>query len=266
MKLHTRFLCFCCLFIAQSVAAVEVGSLFTAEVTAHSQSREDRNTAIRDAMLMVLSRFTTSKEFVHNPAVESALDNGASYVDQYQYIQGQGNKEKNPPRLMRITFNKESLMAMLNNSGVAVWGVKRDKTLLWLLIEQKGKQVFLDVDQSAEIYMAVQDAAKANGIPLLFPLMDLEEKQAITVKDILKPSPDKMLAASARYDVATILSGKLVKLRTCWRSEWALHLNNKTEQWTVPCAGLKTNLTNTFQKVYQHLSVFYAVKAEQTVN
>ncbi|TXL16426.1 hypothetical protein BMR04_09940, partial [Methylococcaceae bacterium HT3] len=43
MKLHTRFLWFCCLFITQCVAAVEVEGLFTAQVGVHSQSREDRN-------------------------------------------------------------------------------------------------------------------------------------------------------------------------------------------------------------------------------
>ncbi|TXL19450.1 hypothetical protein BMR06_10085 [Methylococcaceae bacterium HT5] len=75
----------------------------------------------------------------------------------------------------------------------------------------------------------------AKGIPLLLPLMDLEEKQAISVIDILAAKPDKILEASSRYDVATILSGKLVKKRTCWSSEWALHFNNKIERWTVSC-------------------------------
>ncbi|GAW85634.1 hypothetical protein bplSymb_SCF01002P005 [Bathymodiolus platifrons methanotrophic gill symbiont] len=156
-------------------------------------------------------------------------------------------------------------MDVLNSSGLAVWDVNRAKILLWLVIEQKGKQAFLDIDRNAKVEKAIQDAAMAKGIPLLLPLMDLEEKQAISVIDILAAKPDKILEASSRYDVATILSGKLVKKRTCWSSEWALHFNNKIERWTVSCTDLKTNLNNALQGVYEYLSVFYALRNEDSI-
>ncbi|MCK5870787.1 MAG: DUF2066 domain-containing protein [Methyloprofundus sp.] len=85
--MHTRFLWFCCLFITQCVAAVEVEGLFTAQVGVHSQSREDRNVAIREALVIVVSRLIKGKKFAQQPAVKSVLDNAASYVDQYQYHQ-----------------------------------------------------------------------------------------------------------------------------------------------------------------------------------
>jgi hypothetical protein len=144
------------------------------------------------------------------------------------------------------------------HSGLAVWGGNRDKTLLWLVIEQRGKQAFLDVEQNVEIVSELQQAFQANSMPLLLPLMDLEEKQAISVKELLAPDAEKVLAVSARYDVATILTGKLVKQRTCWRSEWALHLDNKVERWSNACADLKTSLELAMQQVYQHLSTYYA--------
>lgn len=257
MKLHTRFLCFCCLFIAQSVTAVELGSLFTASVTTQSQSREHRNRAISDALQVVISRLTADQEFAQNPVVKSALENAASYVDQYRYAQNSNDNGKSSLRILLVTFNKETLMSMLRSSGLAVWGANREKILVWLVIEQEGKLALLDVDQDDEVETAIQSAANEKGIPLLLPLMDLEEKQAISAKDILANTSDTVTTASARYDVATVLSGKLVKLRTCWRSEWALH-SNKSERWAEPCTDLKTNLSGVMQKVYQHLSSIYA--------
>jgi len=91
---------------------------------------------------------------------------------------------------MRVTFAKDSLTALLRSSGLAVWGEKRDKTLVWLLIKQNGNQAFLDMEQDSEIAAALQSGAKVTGIPLLLPLMDLEEKQAISVTDILATRPD----------------------------------------------------------------------------
>lgn len=262
MKLHVRFLCFCCLFIAQSVTAIEVGSLFTASVTAQSQSSEDRNSAISEALQVVISRLTTDKEFAQNPVVKSALDDAASYVDQYRYVQGSNNNGKSSLRILLVTFNKDTLMSMMRSSGLAVWGANREKILLWLVIEQGEKQVLLDVDQDDEIEAALQRAVYEKGIPLLLPLMDLEEKQAISVKDILANNSNTITTVSARYDVATVLSGKLIKRRTCWRSEWALHINNNVEKWTEPCADLKTNLSAAMQKVYLHLASVYAQKSE----
>lgn len=257
--MHIRFLFICCLLIAQSVTAVEMAKLFTANVTARSQSREHRNSAIREALQTVIGRLTPGKGFAQNPVVKTALDNAASYVDQYRYAPVSGKLGKTSPRLLRVTFNKDTVMALMHSSGLAVWDTNRDKTLLWLAIEQGGIQVFLDVDQHTEVEVAIQSVADEQGIPLLLPLMDLEEKQAITVKDILAKNSEKIMAVSARYDVATILSGKLVKRRSCWRSEWILYFNNNTEQWVEPCADLKTNLTHALQSVYHQLAVFYAV-------
>ncbi|TXL04906.1 hypothetical protein BMR07_11090 [Methylococcaceae bacterium CS1] len=51
---------------------------------------------------------------------------------------------------MLVSFNKSTLMDVLNSSGLAVWDVNRAKILLWLVIEQKGKQAFLDIDRNAK--------------------------------------------------------------------------------------------------------------------
>ncbi|WP_420831688.1 DUF2066 domain-containing protein [Bathymodiolus japonicus methanotrophic gill symbiont] len=103
------------------------------------------------------------------------------------------------------------------------------------------------MEQDIEINIALENAAKAHGIPPLLPLMDLEEKQSISVKELLATDAEKILVVSARYDVASILSAKLVKQRRCWRSEWALHFNNKVERWTNACSDLKTNLDHAMQ-------------------
>lgn len=260
MKLQIRILFFCCLFSTQSIGAQEMEHLFSTQVTAKSQTREARNTAIRAAMLTVIQRFTLSDAFMDNLIVKRALDNAASYVDQYQNVQGQVELDKNSPRILRITFNQELLMTMLNRSGMAVWNEKRDKTLIWLVIEQGGREVFLEIGQNIEIEEALQEAVLTHGVPILMPLMDLEEKQQISVQDILVVNSETVLAVSARYGVATILAGKLVKRGSCWLSEWNLHLQKREERWTESCANVTTNISRALQHVYQQLVLFYALK------
>jgi hypothetical protein len=57
-----------------------------------------------------------------------------------------------------------------------------------------------DVEQNVEIVSELQQAFQANSMPLLLPLMDLEEKQAISVKELLAPDAEKVLAdANLRF-------------------------------------------------------------------
>lgn len=258
-----RFLLICCLFFTQSVLAVEIKGLFEAEVITRSQSRDDRNTALRQALVIVLNRVMTGPDIMQDPTVLTALNNAAAYVDQYQYALASGGKGANSPRTMRVMFNEETLMELMRSSQLSIWNEVRDQVLMWLVVEQFGKKEMFDISRHAEVNTALQAAVKLQGIPVLLPLMDLEEKQRVRTKDVLSAYPEHLQEASVRYDVSAVLSGKIVKQRTCWRSEWTLSFNNKIEQWTLPCTKLKQNLAATLQHVYTQLSVFYAVNAGQ---
>lgn len=258
-----RFLIICCLFVSQSVFAVEVKGLFEAEVTTRSQSREDRNAALREALVIVLNRVMAGEAVMQDPTVNTALDNAAAYVDQYQYALVSEGQDEHAPRVMRVSFNEETLMELMRSSRLSIWNEVRDQVLLWLVVEQFGHKELFDTAQHADVNVVLQEASRLKGIPVLLPLMDLEEKQRISVKDILSAYPENLLEASKRYDMSAVLSGKLVRQRTCWRSEWTLNFNSEVEQWTLPCTDLKTNLSSAFQSVYQRLSIFYAVTPGQ---
>jgi hypothetical protein len=77
----------CYLFSAASVQAIEIKGLFEVEVTALSQSREDRNAALREAMGIVLNRLMVGDNINQDATVKIALDNAASYVDLLLFFQ-----------------------------------------------------------------------------------------------------------------------------------------------------------------------------------
>jgi len=258
-----RFLLICSLFFTQWVSAVEIKGLFEAEVITRSQSRDDRNAALREALVIVLNRVMAGADIMQDPTVLTALNNAAAYVDQYQYALVSDGKEANSPRTMRVMFNEETLMELMRSSQLSIWNEVRDEVLLWLVVERFGKKEIFEPEQHVDINTALQAAAKLKGIPILLPLMDLEEKQRVRAKDILSAYPEHLLTASERYDVSAILSGKIVQRRSCWRSEWTLNFNSKIEQWTLPCTQLKQTLADALQHVYTQLSAFYAVNADQ---
>ncbi|NOQ14080.1 MAG: DUF2066 domain-containing protein [Methyloprofundus sp.] len=266
MKLYTRLLVVYLVLAAQYVAAVEIKGLYETEVTVPSQSREDRNIAIREALVNVFNRVGASQEMMQDPGIRDALNNAAAYVNQYQYILAADDSAASSAHKMRVSFAESALVALIRSRGLAVWGKMRDNVLLWLVIKQQGRQVLLNVEQNAEINKALQFATQLKGIPVLLPLMDLEERRQVSVDDVGSADWEKLLLASRRYGVAAVLSGKLVRQRTCWRSEWTLSFNHKLEQWRVPCENLNANLSTAFQGVYKRLFDFYAVKPINVVN
>ncbi len=108
--------------------------------------------------------------------------------------------------------------------------------------------------------MAVKNLAKQTGLPLLFPLMDIDEQRQISVNDVLSAYPQNLLAVSERYGVVSILSGRVVKAKDCWKADWAFYFDQGIDQWTQPCGSLNEAILAGLQGVYSKLSNYYAVK------
>jgi len=263
MKQLIRFLVVYLVLAAQYVMAAEITGLYETSVIARSESREDRNSALREALVIVFNRVGASKEIMLDIGIRDALNNAASYVDQYQYLLIANDSGVNSTRKMRVLFNEDAIIKLMRSRGLVIWNKKRDDVLVWLVIQQNHKQTLLDVEQNTEINKALQLAAQLKGIPILLPLMDLEERQLVSADSIRSAQREKLLVASERYGVATILSGKVVKRGACWRSEWTLNFNNQMEQWSLPCENLTANLSTAFQRVYEHLFDFYTVTLAQ---
>ncbi len=251
----------CLLMVTQSVMAVEVKGLFEVNVMTQSQSREDRNLALREGLSIVFKRFLPSEAMANNKLITDALKEAASYVDQYQYALMSTESAASDSRLMRASFDENRVMTLMRRSGLPLWNEMRDEVLVWLVVEENGKRHVFDAAEEWSLQQQLQKTADLKGIPLLFPLMDLEEKQTVTVKDILSAYSGKLMIASKRYDLTSVLSGKLVKKGRCWQSEWTLNFNGKIKQWNVPCLAIKENLAGSFDEVFTMLSAFYAVES-----
>jgi len=263
MKLLSRILMICLLFSAQAVYAVEVKGLFEAEVITQSLSATDKESALKEALTLVISRVAVGDDLLQNATIKSVLNNPAFYVQQVQYALNADQINKKPARIMRVLFNEDALMAVLRNSNLAIWNEVRDEVLVWLVVDKFNSKALLNIKEDFEVYSSVQAVAKKKGLPLMLPLMDLEDKHGLVVDDILGVYSDKVLQASQRYGVTAILSGSVINKRNCWHSEWTLHFNGKVKQWSLPCEPLEKTLTTAMQGVYEELAAFHAIKVEQ---
>ena len=243
--------------------SVEVQGLFEAEVITKSSSLEDRNKAIKEALTIVLKKVMVGENILENPTVQIALSDAARYTTQFQYsLIPSDIGENSSKRVMRAKFDEQALMELMRSSNLGIWSAIRDETLVWLVVDEGGKRKTYNEEQMPEIANALSKAAKRKGLPLMFPLMDLEERQKITINDILGAYSERLYEVSDRYGTASMLVGRVNKNKKCWVSEWAFYFNNSVKQWSKQCSSLDESILSGAQGAYDKLSAYYAVKPE----
>lgn len=240
---------------------MEVKGLYEIEVMADSRSNEDRNRAFQQALTLVFGRVLVADDLTRIPRVHSAIVGAANYVRQFQYaMSARGRYNDKTSRMMRVLFDEQQLLTLLRDSEVGIWSEIRPETLVWLVVEEPDESQFYMPDKWPELEMALSRAADLKGLPVLYPLLDMEEQQKITVSEVLSTDSTRLLAVSERYDVVSVLAGRMTKKDNCWEAEWGLHFDDKISQWASACGDLKQVALNGMQGVYDVLSRYYAVK------
>lgn len=247
----------------QPVFALEVSNLFETQVLANSQTVDDRDAAIKQAMAVVLQRVVAGNNILNDPTVQMALRQAPFYVKQYQYaLVENGSDPDSSARLMRILFDENSLLDLLKTGKQGVWTEVRPQTLVWLVVDDQGQRRFFKPEIMPRLDNALDKAAGLKGLPLIFPLLDLEERARISVNDVLSAYPQRLLDASERYDVVSILAGRVVNKQNCWQAEWAFYFDGTVSQWMQPCAALDATLLDGMAGAYDKLSHYYGVKPD----
>lgn len=187
--------------VSHPAGAAAVPGLYEAEADFDGQ----RDAGFRAAMAQVLVRITGRRDVVDRPEAAQLLDNAAAYVQQF--------RQPAPGRLW-AAFDGAALERELAQLGLPVWGAERPGTLLWIAVDAGGGQRFVvasgdETAAESAIRMQVLEAAARRGVPVVFPLMDAEDRAKASFAEVWGGFEDSIRAASARYGVDAVLVGRL---------------------------------------------------------
>ena len=252
------------LALSQPVAAVEVSGVFSAELIANNESSDARNYAIRQGLFAVLDRVVITEDIAQIPAVQQMLQNAQQYVKQSQFLPLPADDYADTSaRLLRVEFDENQVLDELRRNQLGIWTEIRPQTLVWLVVDEGAGWQFYNSDTMPDIESGLALIAKIKGIPLIYPLLDLEEQQKIAVNDVLTTESRNLKTASARYEVPSILVGRLLKKANCWQGSWESYFDGKVRQWHTGCLALKPVIQTGVRGVYDVLSNYYGIKADK---
>ena len=251
------------LLFGMPLYAVEVAGLYEIEIVANSESAEDRSQAVKQALYAVLERVLVSEDISKIPEVQQMLLGAGHYVKQSQYsLLPADEYAETGARLFRVQFDEEQILEVLRKSQVGIWSEIRPETLLWLVVDEGGSRQFYNAEAMPDLENALALASKIKGVPIIYPLLDIEEQQKISVGDVLGADSRNLLAVSARYEVASIMAGRVAKKGECWQGEWAFYFDGKIKQWSSSCQPLKPTVLAGVRGAFAVLANYYGIKPE----
>lgn len=211
--------------------AAEADSLYEAQVSVNSQTEEAHDMAVQEAFREVLLKVVGNRQALAQAPLAPLLKEAAPLVQQFRYIAPQ---EEDGTAALWVRFDPRGVDHVLRRHGLPVWGKMRPALLLWVAVEDGKRRYLLDAGMVSPVSEILKNQARDRGIPIIFPLWDLEDQRRLAFADIWGNFSEPILAVSARYPAAVQLVGRLLHRQAGdWQARWTLYGAGESRDWVV---------------------------------
>lgn len=218
LALARGLLPFCLAWLALPAAAATVTGLYEAEVPVAGEDTASRNQAIGVALERVLVRLTGRDPA---PGAAALVGEAPRYVQQFRFRRELADSGEAETRLW-VRFDKTGLDRALRDRGLPLWGSSRPGVLVWLAAEVAGRRDLVAGDMP--LAKAVSAYAATRGLPIHWPLLDLEDQGRLSTADLWSDYAAAVTEASRRYGQPLVLTGRLRQLaQDHWDGQWTLY-------------------------------------------
>lgn len=263
-------------------AASEAVDLFTVAVEVDSETRNERAAASKEALKTLLARVTGDKQATRRyPLLANSLGKADRYIVSFSYERkaivanlpfandynssSQAIKANTQQLLqLNLVFQADAIMSLLREAGAPYWQANRPGVLVWLAAQSGGNKVLVNADAFPHQYAELARIAKGRGIPLIQPLLDLEEMGRIDAGDVWNNSFEAINRASRRYDNGVSLVGKLSQASDkSWLGQWTLLYRGQRQVLPFKGQSLAAYFAQGTDMAADAMAADYAVAANQ---
>jgi hypothetical protein len=210
----------------QPSEALQVSGLYSQQIPVTNDGEAERNRAFKEALAAVVVKVSGDPRWLENPAIERAIAQAQNYVEATSYISEsiQLPLEDNTAsadtdeeqfytaeqRIISVNFAAALIDELLEDADIPVWDGNRPSVLVWMVLQSSaGDREFLTADSNPEIVKVMQDFAAARGLPIIFPVLDFEDRRTLTENVVWNLDEAAISIASERYGADSILAGRL---------------------------------------------------------
>lgn len=213
----------CILLCHSTLYAQTTVDLYQAEITVKDHSEIARNEGFKHGLTQVLIKLSGDRKAPLQPAIQQQLTRPDRLVMEYSYL----TDTDEPQSVLSIYFDQELTDELLARLKLPKWSSTRPVLLGWILLDTQDQQTVLTEETSSSEIDLLKQQAQQRGIPLLLPLLDLEDLATFKVNDVITGESAPALSIAERYGVKTLLVGWLLKTSSGWQAQWNLYINQK---------------------------------------
>lgn len=243
-------------------SAVVVDGLYEVKVPVLGQNQSEREEAVRAAFSRLLVRITGTPEVLNREVTQTLLQKAAQFVQQYRYQlvpAASGNGTETETQVLNVVFDAAATDQALWANGLPVWGRTRPATLVWLAVQESETRYLLDANNPSQILGVLQERAVDRGLPLVFPLLDLEDRFRVSVSDVWANFNEPIQEASKRYDTEAVLVGRVFQdIMGGWQARWTVYEGKNVTAWSSQGEDLEAVVGEGVDGVANELASRYA--------
>ncbi len=251
----------------QSAKAVVIDELYTVVLPVSDQTTDVRLTAFEAAFGLVLIKVSGSDEAQKNQAISRLSQSSSRYVKQFSYEGRPGvDAEGGAIKLLylKVNFDQQQIERLLRKHDFPVWGRERPSSLL-VINRQSGGSIRIVTGDSAPKIVELLDAAVLKmGVPMLIPLMDLEDINLVDVSDVTSRHFKVINNMATRYEPDAVVVGEIVELDSDnWQGAWEVRFTDQIFKWRHKAATQEAVIDQLIAHLASVLALEYALESHQ---
>lgn len=271
MKLHKLLALLLVLLgmVSLPAKAVTVEDLFTVELPVADQTTGLRLESFSQAFRQVVVKVSGSDDALRSPALERPIESSARYVKQFRYINRSlpEDDEFDAERLiLRIDFDQRLVESLLRENNFPVWGRERPSSLLVISYDVNENIKLVTQDSTPNLIEALDQAASIHAVPVLFPLMDLEDIGLVNIGDIVSREFGKIQTMAVRYAPDALLVGQILgRSGQGWQGDWEVRFADQIFKWKFKASSKKEVTEQVIRHLAKILALEYALEDHRRV-
>jgi hypothetical protein len=223
--------------------------LYEAQVTLKNRSEVVRRDGFKQALTHVLIKLSGDRKRPLQAAIQNELKQVDSLVTEYKYLTAPSAVQQ----VLSVPFDEGAVNDLLARLQLPLWNKNRPTLLGWVMLDLKDQQTVITEDQSTEADL-LEEQAKQRGLPLLFPLMDLEDLTTLTATEVINGSKEPVKKIAKRYGVKHVLVGWLLKTLNGWQGQWRLYIAEEEMAFNSNQPQLEEALTESINRAIDEMA------------
>jgi len=251
------------------VHAVTVEDLFTVELPVADQTTSLRLESFSEAFKQVVVKVSGSDDALRSPAFARPIKNSARYVKQFSYVTRKlaDDEEMEAGNLfLSIDFDQQLIEGLLREQNFPVWGRERPSSLLVISYDVNENIKLVSDDTTPDLVDALDSAAAIHAVPVLFPLMDLEDIALVSIGDIASREYENIRTMARRYTPNALLVGRIVgRSGEGWQGDWEVRFADQIFKWTYKASSKQAVIDQVIRHLAKILALEYALEDHRRV-